>query len=82
MSGRSRVGPLDLNSHNKRFIENGAVVQLVRTPACQAGGREFKSRQSRFLNPRFLIKKSGVFIGFFVCAMMGQMCRIKTVSLS
>ena len=26
---------------------NGIVVQLVRTPACQAGGREFKSRRSR-----------------------------------
>jgi hypothetical protein len=25
----------------------GGVVQLVRTPACQAGGREFKSRRSR-----------------------------------
>ena len=23
------------------------VVQLVRTPACQAGGREFESRRSR-----------------------------------
>ena len=23
------------------------VVELVRTPACQAGGREFKSRRSR-----------------------------------
>jgi hypothetical protein len=31
----------------------GGVVQLVRTPACQAGGREFKSRRSRqvFANP-------------------------------
>ena len=26
----------------------GAVVQLVRMPACHAGGREFKSRQHRF----------------------------------
>ena len=27
----------------------GTVVQLVRTPACQAGGREFESRRSRSL---------------------------------
>ena len=28
-------------------IINGVVVQLVRTPACQAGGRGFESRLSR-----------------------------------
>ena len=34
------------------------VVQLVRTPACQAGGREFKSRRSRNI-------KAHLSVGFY-----------------
>ena len=29
------------------FLYNGVVVQLVRTPACHAGGHEFETRQYR-----------------------------------
>ena len=40
----------------------GIVVQLVRTPACQAGGRGFESLRSRSLKPRFLVERPGFFV--------------------
>ena len=43
------------NYMDKRIITGlltGAVVQLVRAPACHAGSCEFDSRQSRFTYTR------------------------------
>ena len=42
--------PAIVNYGSSVFINlNGSVVQLVRTPACHAGGRGFKSLPSRHL---------------------------------
>jgi hypothetical protein len=40
--------------HPQWFFYHGLVVQLVRMPACHAGGREFESRPVRSLNIKSL----------------------------
>ena len=43
----SDFGSFSTCSNQVETMINGVVVQLVRTPACHAGGREFESRPSR-----------------------------------
>ncbi len=38
----------------KWCYQDGAVVQLVRTPACHAGSREFDPRRPRHVTPLFI----------------------------
>ena len=55
----------------ERSVGNGAVVQLVRMPACHAGGREFESRPLRKRKP----PKGGFCIPGFPC-IPSTFCRV------
>ena len=50
--GRVKAG---LHVPRLDWVARGGVVQLVRTPACHAGGRGFESRRSRSPIPAWLL---------------------------
>ena len=72
---RSSYASLCLQTRTTGRLIYGAVVQLVRTPACHAGGRGFESLQHRQIEPAkpLLIYTCGTRLDFYgVIAQLGE----------